>query len=61
MSENNEAFSGGCLCGAVRYEITGEPRMMGDCFCLDCRKSSGAAHCAHMSVPKASVTMSGTV
>jgi hypothetical protein len=29
----------GCLCGAVRYEATGEPF---HCHCADCRKSSGA-------------------
>ena len=33
---------GGCLCGAVRYEATGEPYNITHCHCADCRKSSGA-------------------
>jgi hypothetical protein len=34
--------TGGCLCGAVRYEASGEPTMMGYCFCKDCQKASGS-------------------
>ena len=35
-------ISGGCLCGAVRYEATGEAYNITHCHCLDCRRSSGA-------------------
>jgi hypothetical protein len=59
--ENSVVFSGSCLCGAVRFEAATAPAMMGDCFCNDCRKSSGAAHCAHMGVPKAAVQLTGQV
>jgi hypothetical protein len=52
-------FEGGCLCGAVRYVCTAEPQMMGHCHCEDCRRSSGAGHCAHMVVPASTVTMTG--
>ncbi len=34
---------GGCLCGAVRYEVTGEPYNVTHCHCTDCRRCSGAA------------------
>ena len=33
---------GGCQCGAVRYEVSGEPQHVALCHCSDCRKSSGA-------------------
>ena len=33
---------GGCLCGAVRYRITGRPRSSSTCFCRSCRLASGA-------------------
>lgn len=33
---------GGCHCGAVRYEVSGEPQHVALCHCNDCRKSSGA-------------------
>lgn len=36
-------FSGGCLCGEIRYECTGEPELMYYCHCTDCRKSNGTA------------------
>lgn len=33
---------GGCHCGAVRYEVSGEPQHVALCHCNDCRKSAGA-------------------
>ena len=35
--------TGSCLCGAVAYEVEGEPLRVGLCHCADCRKSSGSA------------------
>lgn len=34
---------GGCACGAVRYEVRGEPTTVGLCHCADCRKETGSA------------------
>ena len=34
--------SGGCHCGAVRYEVVGEPQHVALCHCSDCRRSAGA-------------------
>ena len=34
---------GGCACGAVRYEVRGEPAKVGLCHCADCRKETGSA------------------
>ena len=33
--------TGGCLCGAVRYEVRGALRPVVDCHCTMCRRSSG--------------------
>jgi len=33
---------GGCLCGAIRYEISGEPEQALVCHCPDCRKAAGS-------------------
>ena len=34
--------SGGCHCGAVRYEAAGEMLHHAVCHCADCRRSAGA-------------------
>ena len=34
--------TGGCQCGDVRYEVTGEPAYHAICHCDACRASSGA-------------------
>ena len=33
--------TGGCLCGAVRYSVTGPLRDIVACHCRQCRRSSG--------------------
>ena len=43
--------TGGCLCGAVRYESEGDPLFSLQCHCRDCQKSSGTAYIAAMRVP----------
>lgn len=35
-------LQGGCQCGAVRYEVDGEPKHVALCHCRDCRKAAGA-------------------
>jgi len=35
---------GGCMCGAIRFELTSEPEGATVCHCPDCRRASGA-HC----------------
>ena len=32
---------GGCLCGAIRYKVEGEPLMSGACYCRDCQIVAG--------------------
>jgi hypothetical protein len=50
-------ISGGCLCGATRYELGGVPSSVGDCHCIDCRKSSGAPFVTWGSVDRAAVRL----
>jgi hypothetical protein len=35
--------TGGCQCGAVRYEVAGEPRALFVCHCRECQKQSASA------------------
>jgi len=46
-------YQGGCQCGAVRYEVSGEPQHVALCHCNDCRKSSGAPMVAWAAVTDA--------
>ena len=45
------ARTGGCLCGAVRYESTGKPLFSLLCHCRDCQQEGGSAYMAAMRVP----------
>jgi hypothetical protein len=59
MSEAGKRFSGGCLCGALRYETDGAPNYMGHCYCEDCRKASGSGFIPFMGFSASAVRVSG--
>ncbi len=52
-------FTGGCLCGGVRFVATGRPYRVGLCHCLDCRKHHGALFHASAIFPEEAVTVEG--
>jgi hypothetical protein len=52
-------YSGGCLCGALRYQASGEPLYSGHCYCADCRKASGSGFIPFMGFSRAVVTFTG--
>lgn len=54
-------FTGGCLCGAVRYQCTAEPMMTGHCHCKSCQKASGSAFVTAFAVPEQAITITGEV
>lgn len=53
------AFSGGCLCGAVRYKYTADPIDAGHCQCVDCQKTSATGHSSKLAVLKTALTIFG--
>jgi len=54
-------IKGGCACGVVRYEFTGEPVMMGHCQCRACQHDSGTGHASHVAVPAAVFSLTGSI
>lgn len=46
-------FSGGCACGAIRYQSTAKPVVMLHCHCRDCQRSSGGPFSSFVVLPAA--------
>ena len=44
----SEPYTGGCACGAIRFEIAGEPLFQNDCQCRDCQRMSGTGHGSYL-------------
>ncbi|KAJ6443722.1 hypothetical protein O9K51_02107 [Purpureocillium lavendulum] len=39
--DTSEQYPGSCLCGSIRFYLTGHPIKKVACYCDHCRKSSG--------------------
>ena len=53
-------YSGGCACGAIRYETGSEPIVEIHCQCRDCQKRSGTGHGSYLTfAQRAEVTIAG--
>jgi hypothetical protein len=50
---------GGCLCGAVRFSVHGEPVVVGTCHCADCRKATGVVFVFYADWPRAAFSSTG--
>lgn len=54
-------FSGGCLCGDIRFEVTGTPEKPHTCSCRMCQRTSGALTVAWVEFPKSAIRWIGKV
>ena len=54
-------LKGGCLCGAVSYEISGDPMFVGHCACQNCQKATGGGHSSIAAYPESQVQSRGAV
>jgi hypothetical protein len=51
--------TGGCLCGRIRYTVTGEPAFSSLCHCRNCQRYTGSAFETFIAFPAASVSVHG--
>ncbi len=52
-------YEGGCLCGSVRFLVTGEPGKPHTCSCASCRRHSGSLTLTWVEFPAAQVQWVG--
>lgn len=52
---------GGCFCGNVRIEYTGQPLASALCHCVDCRKLTGAPYSYNLIIKSADFNISGSL
>jgi hypothetical protein len=52
-------WSGGCVCGSVRYTCTGEPERVTICHCLWCQRRTGSAFGTEVVFREENVAVSG--
>lgn len=56
----NEIRHGGCLCGQIRYRLTGRPEWVLQCFCRDCQLATGTGHTTILGVHRDNVVLNAT-
>ena len=57
---SDESESGGCLCGAVKFEFD-KPNLISahHCHCIDCQKSTGSGKATVLVLPSNAIKMEG--
>jgi hypothetical protein len=50
-------FTGGCACGAIRYQCLAPPLRMLNCHCRDCQVASGSAYSPTLIMARSAVTL----
>jgi hypothetical protein len=52
-----QTSTGQCRCGAIRYRLSGEPKIVALCHCNDCRRSAGAPMVAWAMFPESALLL----
>lgn len=52
-------IEGGCNCGAIRYRAEGDPIVVAQCHCSNCRKQSGSAFSVNLLFKASAVRYEG--
>lgn len=55
MHQTPANFTGGCVCGEIRYECNARPLAMLNCHCRDCQQVSGGPYTPVVYLPPGSL------
>lgn len=61
MTEVRLPLTGGCVCGQLRYALTGAPLLAYACHCHNCQKRSGSAFALQVVIRRADLEVTGKV
>jgi hypothetical protein len=56
---SHQTLSGSCLCGSLKYSVSGVPSRFYHCHCTRCRKSSGTGHATNLFMTDGKITWTG--
>lgn len=59
MIERGRTYTGGCLCGRVRYQIEGPSLFEQQCCCRDCQKATATGHTTIVGVHSSQLEVQG--
>ena len=51
--------SGRCLCGSLEFVVSGPPKIVAHCHCLDCQRWTGCGHSTAAMYPKRAFKLKG--
>ncbi len=60
MDANPKIITGGCQCGAVRFEIAAEPIIARTCWCRFCQYIGAGGATVNVGFPSAALTVRGS-
>ena len=52
-------LEGGCLCGAIRYRLSGPSLFVSQCCCKDCQKATGTGHTTIIGIHNSQLALDG--
>lgn len=58
---SSEALAGGCLCGAIRYQLSPPLLFVSQCCCKDCQKATGTGHTTIIGIHRDQLEVEGSV
>lgn len=61
MGADAKLMEGGCLCGEIRYRLSGAPLFVSQCCCKDCQKATGTGHTTIVGIHNSQLAVTGTL